>query len=111
MKFNEKSLAALAAGLAAMVAMEPALATAVTTTTAVSTDAFDSFRDTIISWTQGPLGVGLAVTMMLMGAGIGVAKNSPMPALSGIGGAAFLTWGPDIIDSMMGSAAVLPGVL
>lgn len=65
------------------------------------TDAFQVFMDTVTGWTQGPLGIGLATTMLLMGGAIGVSKNSPMPALSGIAGAAFLNYGPDIIKSIM----------
>ena len=60
-------------------------------------DTFYSFYQTIAGWINGPLGTGLALMMLLMGAGIGVAKNSPMPALSGVAGAAFLHWGPGII--------------
>lgn len=67
---------------------------------AVANDAFDSFRDTVVTWAQGPLGTGLAVTMMIIGAGTGIARNSPMPALSGIAGAAFLNWGPGIIEKL-----------
>lgn len=108
MKSNKKLWSAGGIGVAALAAMEPALANIVPAAGAVATTAFDSFRDTVLAWTQGPLGIGLAITMMLMGAGIGVAKNSPLPALSGVAGAAFLTWGPEIIDAMMTSAAVLP---
>lgn len=64
-------------------------------------DTFYTFYDTITSWTSGGLGVGLATTMLLMGGAIGVARNSPMPALTGIAGAAFLHWGPDIIQQIM----------
>ena len=70
-------------------------------------NAFNGFRDTVMSWAQGPLGTGLAVTMMLMGAATGVAKNSPMPALSGIAGAAFLNWGPTVITSLTGAGALI----
>lgn len=72
-----------------------------------SSDAtFKSFRDTVVGWARGPLGTGLAITMMLMGAGMGVARNSPMPALSGIAGAAFLNWGPGIITSLTEGALI-----
>lgn len=64
-------------------------------------DAFYSFYETVAGWAGGPLGVGLATTMLIMGGGIGVAKNSPMPALSGIAGAAFLHWGPQIIKDLI----------
>lgn len=67
---------------------------------------FKSFRDTVMNWAQGPLGTGLSITMMLMGAGMGVARNSPMPALSGIAGAAFLNWGPGIITTLTEGALI-----
>ncbi len=66
-----------------------------------SDTSFNVFMNTVTGWTQGPLGIGLATTMLLMGGAIGVSKNSPMPALSGIAGAAFLNYGPDIIQSIM----------
>jgi len=69
-------------------------------------DPFKDFADTVVGWAEGPLGTGLSVTMMLIGAGMGVARNSPMPALSGIAGAAFLNWGPGIIQSLTGGALV-----
>lgn len=75
-------------------------------TGAVAQDAFDEFGSTVMGWAQGPLGTGLAITMMLMGAGMGVAKNSPMPALSGIAGAAFLNWGPGIIETLTTGALI-----
>ena len=81
----------------------PAFAFAGTTGT---DDAFSVFYTTVRGWTQGPLGMGLATTMLLMGGAIGVAQNSPMPALSGIAGAAFLNWGPDIIQKMMARGAL-----
>jgi len=70
-------------------------------------DTFYTFYDTITGWTGGGLGVGLATTMLLMGGVIGVAKNSPMPALTGIAGAAFLHWGPDIIKQIMVGGALI----
>lgn len=69
-------------------------------------NTFKGFRDTVVSWAQGPLGTGLSITMMLMGAGMGVARNSPMPALSGIAGAAFLNWGPGIIQTLTEGALI-----
>ena len=69
-------------------------------------DAFYSFYATVDDWVGGALGTGLAITMLLMGGAIGVAQNSPMPALSGVAGAAFLHWGPEIIKTMMMSGGV-----
>ena len=100
-----RALAVVAGALASSVAM--ANVTGTTSVTAASgAAAFDAFRDTVLTWAQGPLGTGLSVTMMLMGAALGVAKNSPMPALSGIAGAAFLNWGPGIIQSLTSGALV-----
>lgn len=93
MKFKMKNLGVLLAAAAAS-----GLATA---GTVASDDTFYSFYNTVHGWTTGGLGVGLATTMLLMGGAIGVAKNSPMPALTGIAGAAFLHWGPDIIKQIM----------
>ncbi len=94
-------LKALGLSALALSATAPVLAA-----TADSTDAFKIFMDTVVGWTQGPLGIGLATTMLLMGGAIGVAKNSPMPALSGIAGAAFLNYGPDIIQTIMSKGAL-----
>jgi conjugal transfer pilus assembly protein TraA len=80
------------------------LATSVASASAMSSsDPFYDFATTVQGWASGPLGIGLATTMLIMGAGIGVAKNSPMPALSGVAGAAFLHWGPTIISSVLGA--------
>ena len=95
--------ASMAASAGAMASVTGANGGAVGGNTAA---AFTGFRDTVVNWAKGPLGTGIAVTMMLMGAGMGVAKNSPMPALSGIAGAAFLNWGPGIIMSMTEGALV-----
>lgn len=71
--------------------------------------AFDSFYCTMTEWTTGSLGKGLAVSMLALGGIVGVARNSPMPALSGVAGAAFFSWGPDVIEGIMssGSGALL----
>jgi len=91
----------------AVVASATLLGSAATMAANASNDTtFASFRDTVVSWAQGPLGTGLSITMMLMGAGLGVAKNSPMPALSGIAGAAFLSWGPGIVKTLTEGALI-----
>jgi conjugal transfer pilus assembly protein TraA len=97
---KKKLLAHLSAGALAMVGSAAAMAANSSDTT------FTAFKTTVMNWAQGPLGTGLAITMMLMGAGMGVARNSPMPALSGIAGAAFLNWGPGIIQSLTNGALI-----
>lgn len=64
--------------------------------------AFQQMFDTIMSWSTGPLGTALATTMLLMGGAIAVAKNSPMPVLTGVAGAAFLHFGPSVMMNLMG---------
>ena len=76
------------------------------TTGTPSDSTFEEFATTTQDWAKSGLGVGLATTMLLMGSAIGVAKNSPMPALSGIGGAAFLHWGPSIIQNLVQGAVL-----
>lgn len=75
--------------------------------TIVGEDSFDSFEATLLSWANGPLGVGLAITALIIGGGLGLIRASPMPALAGIALAAFFAWGPGIIVSMVGSGATL----
>lgn len=97
-----KNVKSLAAGAALALMSGVASASALDTN-----DAFHEFWKTVDGWTSGALGVGLATTMLLMGGAIGVAKNTPMPALTGIAGAAFLHWGPDIIQQIMLNGALV----
>jgi conjugal transfer pilus assembly protein TraA len=76
-------------------------------TTNNSVDAFNSFAGTLIGWANSGLGVGLSVAAFLVGAGVGVAKNSALPMLGGVAIAAFLHWGPTILESLAGNGAVL----
>lgn len=84
-----------------------AASTAAVAGTVATDDTFYTFYNTVTEWTGGGLGIGLATTMLLMGGAIGVARNSPMPALTGIAGAAFLKWGPDIIQQIMVGGALV----
>lgn len=97
-----KNFAKPAVFLAAMLASSFAMAGTVD-----SNDAFYSFYTAVDGFVGGALGVGLAITMLLMGGVAGVARNSPMPALSGVAGAAFLHWGPEIIQSLMLSGSLI----
>jgi conjugal transfer pilus assembly protein TraA len=79
----------------------PALAFAVSGNPADPQAAFAEINKSLIDWMTGPLGTGLGVTMLVMGGAIAVAKNSPMPALTGVAGAAFLHFAPAIIMNIM----------
>lgn len=70
-------------------------------------DPFVDFVTTVDGWATGGLGTGLAILMMIIGLGMGVARNSPLPALSGIAGAAIMAWGPGIITDLMSSGAIV----
>jgi conjugal transfer pilus assembly protein TraA len=80
----------------------PALAFAVSGNSADPQAAFAEINKNLFDWMTGPLGTGLATTMLVMGGAIGVAKNSPMPALTGVAGAAFLHFAPAIILNIAG---------
>lgn len=96
--FNKLKIKVASAGAALLAA--PAAFAGQTNSSGME-DAFQTYYDTVKAWTGGALGMGLATTMLLMGGAMGVARNSPMPALSGIAGAAFLKWGPDVIYNIM----------
>lgn len=108
-RFFSKNAAKVAVPLSALA---PALANAntlaaggtISTTTNgadVGASSFDQFANTVLTWSQGGLGIGLAITAILIGAGIAVMKNSPLPVLAGIVLAAFLHWGPVIIVTLL----------
>lgn len=102
MKFNASSVKSATVALAiCLLATTPVFAGTVD-----SNDAFYGFYETVDAWVSGALGTGLAITMLLMGGAIGVAQNSPMPALTGVAGAAFMHWGPMIIKSIMGNGGL-----
>lgn len=102
MKPTLKTLLKSAAVASALVSAQAFAGTTGSGGTVAGAAAFDVFYDTIKAWTTGALGTGIAITMTLMGGAIGVARNSPMPALTGLAGAAFLHWGPQIIEGIMG---------
>ena len=69
---------------------------------------FDTFAQQLTTMMTGPLFKMLAVVMLLMGGALAVVKCTPMPALTGIAGAAFLSWGPSVIQTMTGISAEAP---
>lgn len=91
-------------GVTVALLLTPAIALAGTTPTG---GPFEEFMTTVTDWATGPLGIGIAIASLLIGAVLGVAKNSPMPALAGIAMAAFIHWGPSVISSIFTDGAVL----
>lgn len=83
------------------------VATATTVPASWAADAFGSFYTTVDGWASGPLGVGLAVTSVLVGAGHAIGKNAPMSALTGVALGALIHWGPTIILVLITGGTVL----
>ena len=97
-------------GAAAGLLMSASAAFAATTNNTsgtIAADAFDGFSATVSAWASGGLGTGISLLTLLVGAGMGVARNSLLPALAGVGTAAFLRWGPEIITSMVTNGALV----
>ena len=61
----------------------------------------DTFYDTIVDWAQGSLGKALALSMFLVGIGMGVVRGSVIAAVPAIGGALGLFIAPTIIDAIV----------
>lgn len=89
------------------VASVASLGTVGTAMAGTTTDSFDGWVQMLLDWSHGGLGTSIAVAMLLLGAGTGVAKNNPIPALSGVAGAAILKFGPDAIAKVMGYTAAV----
>ena len=78
------------------------LALGATSVFAANTGAeFQSMYTTLLNWATGFLGKAIALAAFILGAGIGVARSSPVPALAGVVFALFMVYVPTIIDSIM----------
>jgi conjugal transfer pilus assembly protein TraA len=62
---------------------------------------FQTMYTTLLNWATGFLGKSIAIAAFILGAGIGIARSSPIPALAGIVFALFMVYVPTIIDSIM----------
>ena len=62
---------------------------------------FQTVYATLLNWATGFLGKSIAIAAFILGAGIGVARSSPIPALVGIVFALFMVYVPTIIDCIM----------
>ena len=88
--------AAFAATLALVLTLAAGSALAGTTGT-----EFQSMYTTLLNWVNGFLGKSIAIAAFILGAGIGIARSSPIPALVGVVFALFMVYVPTIIDSIM----------
>ena len=62
---------------------------------------FQTMYTTLLNWATGFLGKSIAIAAFILGAGIGIARSSPIPALAGVVFALFMVYVPSIIDSIM----------
>ena len=62
---------------------------------------FQTIYSTLLNWATGFLGKSIAIAAFILGAGIGIARSSPVPALVGVVFALFMVYVPTIIDSIM----------
>jgi conjugal transfer pilus assembly protein TraA len=62
---------------------------------------FQSMYTTLLNWATGFLGKSIAIAAFILGAGIGIARSSPIPALVGVVFALFMVYVPTIIDTIM----------
>ena len=62
---------------------------------------FQTMYTTLLNWVNGFLGKSIAIAAFILGAGVGIARSSPIPALVGVVFALFMVYVPNIIDSIM----------
>jgi len=62
---------------------------------------FQTMYTTLLNWVNGFLGKSIAIAAFILGAGVGIARSSPIPALIGVVFALFMVYVPNIIDSIM----------
>ena len=64
-------------------------------------DEFQTMYTTLLNWATGYLGKAIAIAAFILGAGVGIARSSPIPALAGVVFALFMVYVPTIIDTIM----------
>lgn len=87
-----------------------ALMLAAGTASAGTIDTSDSFYELynfLNTAATGGLGTGIALAALLVGAGIGAAKASALPAVAGVVVAAMFGFGPQLILDIATNGAVL----
>jgi conjugal transfer pilus assembly protein TraA len=76
----------------------PALALAGTADT-----EFQPLFQKFLDWVGGYLGKTLAVAALIGGLFIGIIRQSPIPAVAGVGAAIFAAYGPTVIQGLIGA--------
>ena len=97
MKVNSKWTGVLVLILLVAV-LAPALALAGTADT-----EFQPLYQKFIDWVGGYLGKTLAIGALIGGLFIGIIRQSPLPAVAGVGAAIFAAYGPIVIQGLIGA--------
>ena len=69
----------------------------------VATDPFFNVYTIINGWITGPLALTLSLAAVIIGLGVGIVRQNPMPAVAGIAFAVFATVLPGIVTQIMGA--------
>jgi len=72
-----------------------------------SSDSFKELYDFLDTAASGGLGTGIALAALLVGAGIGAAKATALPAVAGVVTAAMFAFGPGLILDLVAGGSVL----
>lgn len=100
---QKKTMVAMLAVMVAIVAVAPTTALAGAIANPADQD-FSEIWDVMVEWTQGILGRIIALTMILVGIVMGVARQSIMAFVMGPVAGMGLFYAPDIIDGIMGAS-------
>ena len=92
-------------GVGLLSALMVSTAMAATAGGGVTGTEFQSLFDMLVGWAEGYLGKALAIAAFVVGALVGFAKSTAMPALVGIVFAIVFGLGPTVINGMF--AAVI----
>jgi len=94
---SEKHAAVLAVVILLAVVI-PAIALAGTADT-----EFQPLYQKFLDWAGGYMGKTLAVAALIGGLFMGIIRQSPLPAISGVGAAIFAAYGPTVIQGLIGA--------
>jgi conjugal transfer pilus assembly protein TraA len=76
------------------------LLVALDVTAGTTATEFQGIYTKLKDWTSGYLGKAIALFAFLLGLGVGVAKSSPIPAISGVVFALFVAFGPAVLEGI-----------
>lgn len=71
--------------------------------TNASNDYFANMYNMVLQWSQGYLARGIAIAAFLIGAIMGFARGTAMPALVGFAFAVMFSIGPTVINGILGA--------